>query len=142
MTVHVAESLDLEIAGEHVGQLFLRGWDGWGWLGVGVGTGSGLEEQQRRRTEGEERRWGKKLLMYREKLKKQTWALYWGTSSVYEGQGPGTFSGRLHQKYSTAEAPGPPPGLSGEMGAVTTLGSLETSETARTTKKLLEFLVD
>lgn len=39
VTVHVAESLDLEIAGEHVGQLFLRGWDGWGVVGGGGGDG-------------------------------------------------------------------------------------------------------
>lgn len=53
-----------------------------------------------------------------------------GSSNIYEEPGPGTFSGRLHQMYSTAEAPLPLPKPLGGMGAVTTLGFLETSEMA------------
>lgn len=87
--VHVSESLDLEIAGEHVGQLFLRGWDGWGagWMGLGWGqdldckNGShvGLKEK---RGDG-----ATKLLMCREKLRSKLGPFTWAPAMFLRSKG-------------------------------------------------------
>ena len=83
--------------GEHVLQPGFRGQDGaGGWSRPGrMAQALGLRDKGR---------WGKtKLLVYGEKLNKQSWARHVGSSNIYEGQGPRALAGRLQQTNSTAE---------------------------------------
>lgn len=127
----MADSFDLEAPGEPVVQPLLGA--------LTEAAGSSLEECVGLRRGGQ---MGTKACGVRGKTQEAHMGSSLGSSNIDEEPGPGTFSGRLYQMYSTAEAPRPLPKPLGEMGAVTTMGFPRNLGNGRgRTRKWTEFLL-